>query len=70
MSFGQPRIHVERGPVQVRFFQEPDVGSLEAAINAWLALKPKREIVEIRQSALTVPGLGRDIIVSIWYIDN
>jgi len=70
MSFGQPRIHTGREPVQVRFFQEPDVAALETAINAWLALRPRREIVDIRQSALPLPGGAREIIVSIWYIED
>jgi hypothetical protein len=61
---------MEREPVQVRFFQEPDIAALESAINTWLSVRPRREIVDIRQSALPVPGGGRDIIVSIWYIDD
>jgi hypothetical protein len=56
--------------MQVRFFQEADIAAMEAAVNTWLALKARREIVEVHQSVLAVPGGGRELIVSVWYLDN
>ena len=71
MGFGQaPRVTAAPGPMQVRFFQEPDVADIETAINAWLAVKPRREIVEVRQTARPLPGGGSDILVSVWYIED
>jgi len=64
-----PHISADHQPLQVRFFREPDIADLEAAINKWLALAPRREIVEIRQSVMSpAPGV-RDLIVSVWYVD-
>lgn len=71
MTFGQsPRIHTERKPLQARFFQEPDIAVLESAVNSWLALKPRREIVDVRQTALPGAGNSHEIILSIWYVDD
>jgi hypothetical protein len=70
MPFGEPRIHMDRKPMQVRFFQEPDIADLESAINTWLSLSPRREIVDVVQSAITHSGGGREIIVSVWYIED
>ncbi|MCI0437182.1 MAG: hypothetical protein L0271_26630 [Gemmatimonadetes bacterium] len=64
-----PHISAEQRPLQVRFFQEPDVAALEAAINAWLQQAPRREIVDVRQSVLPAAGGTRELIVSVWYID-
>lgn len=65
-----PRVSSDHRPMQVRFFQEADIAAMEAAVNTWLALKPRREIVEVHQSVLAVPGGGRELIVSVWYLDN
>jgi hypothetical protein len=71
MNFGQfPRVPADRHPMQVRFFQEPSIADLETAINNWLAVSPRREIVEIRQSVLALPTGARELILSIWYIDG
>jgi hypothetical protein len=56
--------------MQVRFFAEPDLAALETAINGWLAQSPRREIVDVRQSILPGPDGGRELIVSIWYIEG
>jgi hypothetical protein len=65
-----PRVPVQRNPMQVRIFQEADIADLEAAVNAWLAVSPRREIVEVHQSVLTTPAGGRELIVSVWYVDG
>ena len=65
-----PRVPVERHPMQVRIFQEADIADLEAAVNAWLTISPRREIVEVHQSVLATPGGGRELIVSVWYVDS
>jgi len=67
-----PRVNVRR-PMQVRFFRDRDLAALEAAINAWLAERTDREIVEVRQSMTAEPA-GRsdfgEVVVSIWYIED
>ncbi len=65
-----PHISTDPETLQVRFFQEHDIATLEAAINAWLARAPRREIVEIRQSVLGQASGPRELIVSVWYIDG
>lgn len=66
MGFAVPRVPHGQKPVQVRFFQDLDLAQLEAEINAWLAEDARREIVEIRQS--TGGQHGRDILISVWYV--
>ncbi|MGH7502258.1 MAG: hypothetical protein ACREL7_10930 [Longimicrobiales bacterium] len=65
-----PRVPADRKPMQVRFFQEGDIADLETAINHWLAVSPRREIVDIRQSVLSTQAGGRELLVSVWYIDD
>jgi hypothetical protein len=55
--------------MRVRFFQEPDIADLEAAINTWLSIDPRREIVHVQQSAIETHG-GRELMVSVWYIGD
>jgi hypothetical protein len=69
MTFGTPRVHHDR-QMQVRFFQETDIAELETAINNWLAVNPRREIVNVLQSAIFPPGAGRELIVGVWYIED
>jgi hypothetical protein len=69
MTFGTPRMHQER-QMQVRFFQETDIAELETAINNWLAVRPRREIVNVLQSSLYGPGGQREILVSVWYVED
>ncbi|MGH7505538.1 MAG: hypothetical protein ACRELX_07790 [Longimicrobiales bacterium] len=69
MVFGViPRVGHGARPVQVRFFQEPGIAELEAAINEWLAGDARREIVDIRQSVVNGRNDQRELIVSIWYV--
>lgn len=65
-----PRVPSDRKPMQVRIFQEADIADLEAAINTWLAVSPRREIVEVHQNIHTGAGGAREIVVSIWYVDD
>jgi hypothetical protein len=62
-------VHHDR-QMQVRFFQETDIAELETAINNWLAVNPRREIVNVLQSAIFPPGAGRELIVGVWYIED
>jgi hypothetical protein len=55
--------------MRVRFFQEPDIADLESAVNAWLVLDPRREIVHVQQTAITAPS-GSALLVSVWYIGD
>jgi hypothetical protein len=56
--------------MQVQFFQEGDIADLESAINQWFSVSPRREIVEIHQSVLGTQAGGRELVVSVWYIDD
>lgn len=60
-----PRVSHGARPVQVRFFQDPDLAQLETEINAWLAEDSRREIVDVCQS---VGQSSRDILISVWYV--
>jgi len=67
-----PRVAL-RAPMRVRFFHERSLDALEGQINEWLAERPDREIVEIRQSVAIDAGRGmvdRELIVSVWYIED
>lgn len=57
-----PNVPVSSQAMQVRFFRSADIAELQRQLNAWLAEKPDREIVEVRQSA------GAEILISVWYI--
>lgn len=71
MGFAPPNIKAASRPMQVRFFQEPDIADLESAINGWLSDHPRCEIVEVRQTAITgKPGAVEELIVSVWYIED
>ena len=68
-----PPVVPVRETMQVRFFHDRNLEALERAINQWLAERPNREIVEIRQSVATDPagrGGDREVLVSIWYIED
>jgi len=67
MEFGGPRIRPERRPMRVQFFQEKDIAALESAVNGWLAVDPRREVVHVLQTEVDGTS-GPEIIVSIWYI--
>jgi hypothetical protein len=70
MAFGNvPRVGHSARPIQVRYFQEPDIAELETRINEWLADDARREIVEIRQSVCQPKVDELTLIVSIWYIE-
>jgi len=64
---GYPRIRPDRRTMRVQFFQERDVAALESAINAWLGLDPRREVVHVLQTEVEGKS-GREIVVSVWYI--
>jgi hypothetical protein len=64
-----PRVSHPARPIQVRFFQAPDIARLESEINEWLGADARREIVDVRQSVNTAQGI-RQLIVSIWYIES
>jgi len=68
MGFGQPRV-TEPGPMQVRIFQGSAPEDLEVRVNRWLAEDARREIVEVRQNAVTLNG-AVEIVVSVWYLDS
>lgn len=70
MGFGPPNIQPVTRPMQVRFFQEPDIADLESAINKWLSEHPRCEISEVRQTAVSKPGSPVELIVSVWYIED
>jgi hypothetical protein len=69
VDFAKPRVYPDRMPMRVRFFQEPDIADLEAAVNAWLVLDPRREIVHVQQTAIQSAS-GPAILVSVWYIGD
>lgn len=71
MQTPAPRVRFP-ATMQVRFFRERSAQALEDAINAWLAERKEREIVEVRQSVWNERGSqgGDELIVSVWYIDN
>ena len=56
--------------MQVRFFQEPGIAGLETTINDWLSEDARREIVDVRQTAITTPERGVEIVISVWYMEN
>lgn len=68
-----PRVRIQR-TMQVRFFQERNLEALQDTLNEWLAQRADREIVEIHQSVLAEPGgraaTDREVIVSVWYIED
>ena len=53
--------------MRVQFFQEKDIAALESAVNGWLAVDPRREVVHVLQTEVDGTS-GPEIIVSIWYI--
>lgn len=71
MQAPAPRVRLP-ATMQVRFFRESSTRALEEEINAWLAERREREIVEIRQSVWNERGAqgGDELIVSVWYIDD
>ncbi len=75
MTFEIPSVPSHSGAgraMQVKFFNERGLEALEKSVNAWLGARPQREIVEVRQSV--IPGSGgagdREIILSVWYLDQ
>lgn len=71
MQAPAPRVRLPAA-MQVRFFRGRTPQALEEEINAWLAERREREIVEIRQSVWNERGVqgGDELIVSVWYIDD
>jgi hypothetical protein len=55
--------------MRVQFFQEKDIAALESAINAWLGLDPRREVVHVLQTDVEGSS-GPEIVVSVWYISG
>lgn len=70
MGFAPSSTQSSARPMQVRFFQGPDIADLETAINAWLSKHPRCEIIEVCQTGVPVAGSAPDLIVSVWYIED
>ena len=70
MGFAPPSMKTASRPMQVRFFQEPDIADLEVAINEWLSKHPRCEIAEVKQTPIVKGGGPTELIVSLWYIED
>lgn len=61
-----PRVPI-RSTMQVRFFRGPASDELERRINDFLAERPEREIVDVRQSVASGGG-DPEVLVSVWFV--